>query len=77
MARVPVRATLWSIINAGGSDMFRTLIILAAVIALAASTAPASQASVGGKMHSDDISLGTITDKGLPALPKCWWSCSR
>jgi hypothetical protein len=57
--------------------MLRALTILAAVVSLAASTAPVSQARVGGKMHSEDITLGTITDKALPTVNTCWWSCSR
>ena len=50
--------------------MFRALTtILAVVVALAVSAAPASAAGrVGGKMHLDDISLGIISDKALPKL---------
>jgi hypothetical protein len=57
--------------------MFRALTILAAVVALAVSAAPASAATktsgtgvgrVGGKMHLDDISMGISTDKSLPKL---------
>ena len=50
--------------------MFRALTILAAVVALAVSAAPASAATgrVGGKMHLEDISMGIITDKSLPKL---------
>ena len=62
--------------------MFRSLTILAAVVALVASAAPASAAGtapgrVGGKMHLEDISLGIVTDKALPKAETCWWSCSR
>jgi hypothetical protein len=57
--------------------MLRAFTILTAVVALAASTASASQARVGGKMHWDDVSVGIITDKALHTLPACWWSCNR
>jgi hypothetical protein len=62
------------------ADMFRALAILAAVVALAVSAAPApagtskapstgtAQGRVGGKMHLEDISLGIISDKSLPRL---------
>jgi hypothetical protein len=51
--------------------MFRVLTILAAIVALAVSAAPAS----AQKMHYDDISLGTNND--APTWPfatkRPWW----
>ena len=56
--------------------MFRALTILADVVALAFSPAPASAVTsagtstgkVRGKMHLDDVSVGIITDKSAPKL---------
>jgi hypothetical protein len=61
--------------------MIRLLTIVAVVVALAVSAAPASAATskkappsgtgvgrVGGKMHLDDVSLGIISDKATPKL---------
>jgi hypothetical protein len=49
--------------------MSRALTILAVVVALAVTAAPASASGrVGGKMHMDDISVGIATDRNLPRL---------
>jgi hypothetical protein len=46
--------------------MIRLLAIPVTLVALAVSAAPAS-----AKMHLEDISLGTPTDK--PFTPTAWW----
>jgi hypothetical protein len=59
--------------------MFRALTIVTAIVVFAVSAASVPAASgkgsagsgvgrVGGKMHYDDVSVGIVTDKGVPKL---------
>jgi hypothetical protein len=50
--------------------MIRLLAIAVAFVALSVTAAPA-EARVGGKMHLDDITLGTSTDTPFPLT--AWW----